>query len=492
MQKTSARLLALLSLLQSRRDWPGDELAARLDVSTRTVRRDVDRLRELGYPVTAVKGPDGGYRLGTGAQLPPLLFDDDQAVALAVALQTATVTGAGIGEAAARALTTLRQVLPARLRHRIAAFQVTAVAPPGADPVQADSRVLMEISTAIHAREELRFDYVPAHPAVRGREGGAVSRGGKREEVTRGTEGRVGVRDAGGGAGVRGREGRGVAAGDAEDRGDERDPTERGTVARGAEDRRDERNPTERGTTAPDAEDRRDQRNPTARGEGAGAVVRRRVLPHHLVTWRGRWYLLAWDLDRDDWRTFRADRVSPRTPTGPRFTPREVPGGDVAAFVTGRFRGMDGQAGRLCRGEAVLDVPAATVAPYVHDGLVEELGPGRCRVVLDSWSWTGLAAAMSRFDAVPHDVRPAELREAFAVLARRCAVAAGGVEEDGVGEDGVGEGGVGEGGVGEGGVEDEGGAGEAPPSPGVVSGACETRRGPRPSAGATDGPEGGP
>ncbi|GGU17150.1 hypothetical protein GCM10010259_04600 [Streptomyces daghestanicus] len=519
MQKTSARLLALLSLLQSRRDWPGDELAARLDVSTRTVRRDVDRLRELGYPVTAVKGPDGGYRLGTGAQLPPLLFDDDQAVALAVALQTATVTGAGIGEAAARALTTLRQVLPARLRHRIAAFQVTAVAPPGADPVQADSRVLMEISTAIHAREELRFDYVPAHPAVRGREGevvsrgakreevtrgtegrvgtrdaggGAVSRGGKREEVTRGTEGRVGTRDAGGGAGVRGREGRGVAAGDAEDRGDERDPTERGTVARGAEDRRDERNPTERGTTARDAEDRGDQRNPAARdtagrGEGAGAVVRRRVLPHHLVTWRGRWYLLAWDLDRDDWRTFRADRVSPRTPTGPRFTPREVPGGDVAAFVAGRFRGMDGQASRLCRGEAVLDVPAATVAPYVHDGLVEELGSGRCRVVLDSWSWTGLAAAMSRFDAVPHDVRPAELREAFAVLARRCAVAAGGVEEDGVGEDGVGEGGVGEGGV-----EDEGGAGEAPPSPGVVSGACETRRGPRPSAGATDGPEGGP
>ncbi|MGP2440593.1 helix-turn-helix transcriptional regulator [Streptomyces sp. JW3] len=323
MPKTSARLLALLSLLQTRRDWPGAELAGRLDVSARTVRRDVDRLRELGYPVTAVKGPDGGYRLEAGSQVPPLLFDDEQAVALAVALQTATATGAGIGAAAARALVTLRQVLPARLRHRIALLQVTEVAPPGAGPVQADSRVLMEIGAAVHARAELRFDYAPAGPP-------------------------------------------------------------------------------------------------------AGAPAGRRVQPHHLVTWRGRWYLLGWDLDRDDWRTFRADRVSPRTPTGPRFTPREVPGGDVAAFVAGRFRGFDGPADWPCRGEAVLDVPAASVAPYVRDGLVEELGPGRCRVVLGSWSWIGLASALGRFDTSPHDVRPAELRAAFAVLARRCAAAATG------------------------------------------------------------------
>ncbi|CAL9335727.1 hypothetical protein SUDANB145_00161 [Streptomyces sp. enrichment culture] len=327
MPKTSARLLALLSLLQTRRDWPGEELAGRLGVSARTVRRDVDRLRELGYPVTAVKGPDGGYRLDAGSQLPPLLFDDEQAVALAVALQTATVTGAGIAEAAARALTTLRQVLPARLRHRIAALQVTVVAPPEAEPVQADSGVLMEISGAIHARAELRFDY----------------------------------------------------------------------------------------TTA----------SSPAPGPEATGAARRRVQPHHLIAWRGRWYLLAWDLDREDWRTFRVDRVLPRTPTGPRFTPREVPGGDVAAFVAGRFRGSDGPAAWPCRGEAVLDVPAASVAPYVQDGMVEALGPGRCRVVLGSWSWMGLASAMGRFDAGLHDVRPAELREAFALLARRCAVAAG-------------------------------------------------------------------
>ncbi|MEU7405528.1 HTH domain-containing protein, partial [Streptomyces sp. NPDC044948] len=116
MRKTSARLLSLLSLLQARRDWPGPALAERLDISPRTLRRDVDRLRELGYPVLAVKGPDGGYRLDAGTRLPPLLFDDEQAVALAVALRTAAATGAGIEDGAARALTTLRQVMPARLR----------------------------------------------------------------------------------------------------------------------------------------------------------------------------------------------------------------------------------------------------------------------------------------------------------------------------------------------------------------------------------------
>ncbi|WP_257005389.1 helix-turn-helix transcriptional regulator, partial [Streptomyces albidoflavus] len=134
MQKTSARLLALLSLLQARRDWPGALLAERLDVSPRTVRRDIDRLRELGYPIAALKGPDGGYRLGAGTELPPLLFDDDQVVALAVALRTAATTGAGIEEDAVRALATVRQVMPARLRHRIDALQITAVTRPGTDP----------------------------------------------------------------------------------------------------------------------------------------------------------------------------------------------------------------------------------------------------------------------------------------------------------------------------------------------------------------------
>ncbi|AQZ62601.1 Transcriptional regulator, DeoR family [[Actinomadura] parvosata subsp. kistnae] len=337
MPKTSARLLALLSLLQTRRDWPGALLAERLDVSPRTVRRDVERLRELGYPIMTFKGPEGGYRLGAGSELPPLLFDDEQAVALAVALQLATTSGAGIEEAAARALNTVRQVMPARLRHRIDTLQVTAVERPTLRPEpQLGAEVLVALSAAVHAREVLRFDYAT----------------------------------------------------------------------------QDEDAPP------------------------------RRVEPHHLVTWGGRWYLVAWDLDREDWRTFRADRITPRTPTGPRFAPRELPGGTVAAFVAGRFlgstepggsggsagsggtEGPGGSGGWPCRGEVILGLPAAAVSPYVRDGVVEELGPDRCRLVLGSWSWAGLAATVGRFDADIEVVGPPELKAAFAHLARRFADAA--------------------------------------------------------------------
>ena len=329
MQKTSARLLSLLSLLQVRRDWPGALLAERLCVSPRTVRRDVDRLRDLGYPIVASKGPDGGYRLGAGRELPPLLFDDEQAVALAVALRSAAGTGAGIEEAAARALNTVRQVMPARLRHRIDALQVTAVERPTARPTpQMDSSVLMALSAAVHAHEVLRFDYTAASPSGAGPD-----------------------------------------------------------------------------STGPPP---------------------RRAQPHHLVTWGGRWYLVAWDLDREDWRIFRADRITPRTPTGPRFIPRELPGGEVAAFVADRFQGSDGPDGWPCRGEVILDLPAAAVSRYVHDGLVEELGPDRCRLVLGSWSWPGLAATIGRFDADIEVVGPPELRHAFAHLARRYANASTG------------------------------------------------------------------
>ncbi|GAA3242374.1 helix-turn-helix transcriptional regulator [Actinocorallia longicatena] len=317
MAKTSARLLSLLSLLQARRDWPGSLLAERLGVSPRTVRRDVDHLRGLGYRVRAVKGPDGGYRLDAGTELPPLLFDDEQAVALAFALRIAAADGTGIEEGAARALNTVRQVMPARLRHRIDTLQVTAV--PGPGP-RAGAGVLAALSAAVHARETLLFRY--ASPG-------------------------------------------------------------------GADDRT------------------------------------RRAEPHHLVARGGLWYLLAWDLDAADWRTFRADRITPRTPGGPRFTRREPPGGDAAAFVTARFRGS-GSTGWPCRGEAVLSLPAAEVAPYVHDGTVEELGPARCRVVLGSWSWPALAAGFGRFDAPFEVVGPPELRAACSLLARRYTEAAAG------------------------------------------------------------------
>lgn len=320
MPKTSGRLLALLSLLQTRRDWPGTLLAERLHVSLRTVRRDVDRLRELGYPIAAVKGPDGGYRLGPGTELPPLLFDDEQAVALTIALQIAATTpGNGTGEAAARALTTIRQVMPSRLRHRVDALQVTALDRPAtrpADPVDGD--VLLAISSAVRAHEILRFDY---------RSGAVVEAEGKPP---------------------------------------------------------------------------------------------RRVEPHHVVTRDGRWYLVAWDLDRSDWRTFRADRIALRIPNGPRFTPRELPGGDVATFITGRFRGADdGTAGWPCQGTVILDLPAATAALYTRDGVVEQFGPDRCRLTLGSWSWTGLASAIARFDTQIEVVGPAELTDAFDHLGRR-------------------------------------------------------------------------
>lgn len=165
-----------------------------------------------------------------------------------------------------------------------------------------------------------------------------------------------------------------------------------------------------------------DYASPTVDG-GGGLPARRRVQPHHLVTWGGRWYLVAWDLDREDWRTFRADRITPCTPNGPRFTPRELPGGDVAVFVTSRFRSVDGWP---CRGEVILDLPAAVVSRHTRDGLVEEITPNRCRLVLGSWSWAGLAATVGRFDAPFEVVGPAELRDAFAQLARRYAAAGDG------------------------------------------------------------------
>jgi len=153
-------LLLLLSLLQAQRDWSGPALAERLDVSVRTVRRDIDRLRALGYPVQVTKGPGAAYRLAAGADLPPLLFDGDQAVAVALALQLAPSTVAGFGEAAARALATIRQVLPPRLRVRVDAMRVTSItnsweflAP------SVDAAALAAVSVAVREREVLRFDY---------------------------------------------------------------------------------------------------------------------------------------------------------------------------------------------------------------------------------------------------------------------------------------------------------------------------------------------
>ncbi|MFJ6986924.1 MULTISPECIES: helix-turn-helix transcriptional regulator [unclassified Streptomyces] len=272
MLETSARLLRLLSLLQAHREWSGAALADRLGVTPRTVRRDVDRLRELGYPVNASPGTGGGYQLGAGAELPPLLLDDDEAVAVAVGLRTAAGHGIeGIGEASVRALGKLEQVLPHRLRRRVGAlnaFTVPMLRGPQASAV--DPAVLTDLAHACRDAERLRFDY---------------------------------------------------------------------------------------------------------RGHD-GTTSRRTVEPHRLVCTERRWYLVAWDTDRADWRTFRVDRVTPRPPHGPRFPPRTPPAEDLAAYVS---RGVSTRA-YATHAVVRLLVPRAEAAVRVSPsaGTLEEDGPDAC------------------------------------------------------------------------------------------------------------------
>lgn len=328
---TTTRLLELLSLLQTRRDWPGPLLASRLGTTDRTVRRDVDRLREMGYRITATMGPDGGYRLDAGSELPPLLFDEDQTVAVAVALQTAPALGPGMAEAAVRALGTIRQVMPSRLRQRLDGLRVSAVGRPGeAAPVPVSGEVLVALADAIRAREVLRFDY----------------------------------------------------------------------LSRDAVDRAVDR-----------ADDRADDR-------ALPLPLPRRAEPAHLVASQARWYLLGWDLDRHDWRLYSVDRVRLRTPNGPRFAPRSVPGGDVEEFVAARFKGSDVNAWP-CRGAVVLDLPAREVLPFAGDGTVTAVGEGRCVLEVGSWSWGALAASFGRFEVGMEVLGPPELLAAFAVVADR-------------------------------------------------------------------------
>lgn len=319
---TSSRLLKLLSLLQTRRDWSGSLLASRLNISDRTVRRDIDRLREMGYSIQGTMGPDGGYRLDAGSDLPPLLFDDDQAVAVAIALQAAPAIGAGIEEAAIRALGTIRQVMPSRLRRRLDALEVTIIGRPGdAAPINVSLDVLVTLANVIRDRETLRFDY---------------------------------------------------AARDAADTGESQ------------------------------------------------LLPPRRVEPHHLVTSHGRWYLVGWDLDRDDWRLFSVDRVHPRIPHGSRFVPRTVPGGDVNEFVSARFKGSNANEWP-CRGTVILHLSARDVLPFAGDGMVTAIDEYTCSVEAGSWSWGALAASFGKFEVPMEVIAPTDLVSAFATLAERYA-----------------------------------------------------------------------
>jgi len=258
MANTSSRTLRLLSLLQTRRYWPGPALADRLGVSARTLRRDIERLRELGYPVDAHPGVDGGYALAPGAAVPPLVVDDDEAMALAVAIQSQLAAGDG-GDAALRALTKIVQVMPRRLRARLDAVRSATTPVPWdtEDAAPLDHAVLSTLALGCRDAERVRFGYRAA----------------------------------------------------------------------------------------------------------TGSESSRRVEPFRIVSLGRRWYLVGYDLDRQDWRTFRIDRISSAEGTGSSFAHRPRPFDDVGAFVRARVLG-DFPGGRH-HVEVVVDAPAETVTTQV-------------------------------------------------------------------------------------------------------------------------------
>jgi predicted DNA-binding transcriptional regulator YafY len=308
---TSGRLLELLSLLQARREWAGRELAERLGVSGRTVRRDVDRLRALGYPVDAVTGPAGGYRLHAGTAMPPLLLDDDEAVAIAVGLRTAAgASVTGIEETSVRALVKLEQVLPAHLRRRVNALKSATVTLAATGPT-VDPECLTVLAAACRERERARFDYR--------------------------------------------------------------------------------------------AQD--------------GARTRREVEPHSLVNLGRRWYLVAFDCNRDDWRTFRVDRIQRPRGAARRFQPRRLPADDPATFVKRRLA----RAPQPYEARVIVHASAADVAvrfPWVRESLTP-IDDERCEYRTGDVSLDYLAVRVGMLGFDFEVAEPPELVERFEALAKR-------------------------------------------------------------------------
>lgn len=319
MLETSARLLRLLALLQVRRDWTGGELASRLDVTTRTVRNDVDRLRRLGYPVEASPGVTGGYRLGESATMPPMLLDDDEAVAIAIALRSAASASAeGLGEASVRALLKIQRILPSRLRERLESFGIAAMALPGGGP-DADPDALVTIAAAARNAERIRFDY-------------------------------------------------------------------------------------------------------EAYG---GTITLRDVEPYRLVAGESRWYLFAWDVERDAWRTFRVDRMGLRAPVGPRFAPKPLPPDEVIAeHVSAGI----GRATWRFRARVIVHASADHVRQRIPVPLtVTQHGPERSEIVVGSDDPRMLALYLGMLDAEFEVIDSPELVTALQELAARFERAAGDV-----------------------------------------------------------------
>jgi predicted DNA-binding transcriptional regulator YafY len=311
MLDTSARLLRLLSLFQAQRYWSGAALSERLEVTARTLRRDVDRLRSLGYPVHSTSGTAGGYQLGAGANLPPLLLDDDEAVAVAVSLRTAaSATVTGIEEASVRALAKLEQVLPARLRRRVSALNTFIVQLATAGPT-VDAAALSMIAGACRDYEKLRFNY--------------HSR------------------------------------------------------------------------------------------DGSASV--REVEPHRLVHTGRRWYLVAWDAARDDWRTFRVDRIQSKLSTGARFAPRQPPGGDFAAYVSKSvsYSPYPHQAKVMLY--ASVEIAAERIPPSV--GMLEAVDENTCLLHTGASSLDMLSVFLGLVGCEFQVQEPAELVERLGRLAER-------------------------------------------------------------------------
>jgi predicted DNA-binding transcriptional regulator YafY len=311
MLETSARLLRLLSLLQLHRDWTGAQLAERLEITPRTIRRDIEKLRSLGYPVNAAPGVAGGYRLGAGTELPPLLLDDEEAVAVAVGLRTAAGgTVRGIEEASVRALTKLEQMLPPALRRRVSAVHSFTVPIPGMQP-SVDSDVLSAIAGACRDREQLRFGY----------------------------------------------------------------------------------------------------------GTYDGTPSRRLVEPHRLVHHWGRWYLVAWDTTREDWRTFRVDRITSKLATGKRFAHRPPPDQDLVGYVT---RSMAATRERF-RARVILHAPLAEMQTKVpaQYGLLEPRDDESCVLVAGAGWLGGLAIYVATIGVEFTALEPPEFVEEVRSLAGR-------------------------------------------------------------------------
>jgi predicted DNA-binding transcriptional regulator YafY len=317
---TSARLLKLLSLLQARRDWPGAELAERLEVGVRTVRRDVERLRRLGYPVQATPGVAGGYRLGAGASMPPLLLDEGEAVAVAVGLRTAVSGGVeGIDETSVRALAKLEQVLPARVRRRVNAVGSATVPFPPSGPT-VDAEALAVIAGACRDHERVRFAY-RSHD---------------------------------------------------------------------------------------------------------GSSSRRLAEPLRLVHTGRRWYLVAWDVGRQDWRTFRVDRIESRPSTDRRFVPRDPPEGDLVAYVS---RALSAARDRY-RARVILHAPLEAVAERVPPtvGALEAIDAHTCLLQTGSDWLGGLAVYIADIGVDFEVLDPPELIDRVRTLADRFGRATRGLE----------------------------------------------------------------